>query len=134
MIQEMCKTAKDYRANGQELEMFWSMMDFWRSLDERLVDAMAFIWNDIVSIAENPARRPFLEKIVSLFGASNGITNCTQRFICSIVKMAVKKKQPKESSSISQENGRRNQRSLVPMISGSPSDLRLPQVFECHGI
>ena len=66
MIQELCKVVKDSPPNGQELEMFWSTMDFWQTLDKRLVDAPALIWNDCVSIAENAAGRPFLEQLVNI--------------------------------------------------------------------
>ena len=88
LIQQISSGKKDNKPNARELLLFWNEMDAWELLNQGLVDAMQRFWSEI---NENGVRST-LEKVLLLAQTPNGIANCVQHLIGTLVARHVEKR------------------------------------------
>lgn len=66
-------------------------MDSWQRLDDRLVGSLTHVWQDCLDVVEKDEQKTFLEQVLKLKATSNGVANCIEHFIGSMVKQVVKR-------------------------------------------
>ena len=92
LIQTLAKARKDQAPRFKELDLFWVQMDAWETLDHALVEALKNIRAEWIAKCSNTVylNSPnFIRLLVRVHNSCNGITNCLQHVVGTMLKLFV---------------------------------------------